>query len=366
MSRSDILLVGQTPPPYHGQSVVTGMLFEDEWAGLKVERLRMAYSDTIDVVGKASFGKVLHLISLIFQTWKIAFLKRPKVFYYLPASSNKAAVIRDVIYLSAVRWCFKKTVFHYHAGGLPEYLEGAGLLGKLGHFVYKNADISIEISQTEFPPARAFDAKCQVFVRNGLDVVKMQSQSNEGVFNILFVGALNEGKGVMESLKAVNTVQATTTQSFKIQLAGAWASDDFKKECEAYIIENKLDGVVEFLGIIKGDEKWQAYGNADVFLFPSHYHAENFPLVLIEAMGCGLPVITTNWRGIPQLTGGSEAAILCDVNNQSQIVAALVKYMNEPDFLAQSSANAELHYQKNYTRKKFVTAIRTQFENLLK
>ena len=61
---SDILLVGQTPPPYHGQAVVTGMLFDHGWGDLKVERLRMAYSDSIDSVGKAGPGKVLHLLSL--------------------------------------------------------------------------------------------------------------------------------------------------------------------------------------------------------------------------------------------------------------------------------------------------------------
>ncbi len=80
--KSDILLVGQTPPPFHGQSVVTGMLFDHDWGNLKVERLRMAYSDSIDAVGKAGIGKVLHLFSLIFQTWTIALSKRPKVLYY--------------------------------------------------------------------------------------------------------------------------------------------------------------------------------------------------------------------------------------------------------------------------------------------
>ena len=53
---SDILLVGQTPPPYHGQAVVTGMLFDHGWGDLKVERLRMAYSDSIDERGEGWLG----------------------------------------------------------------------------------------------------------------------------------------------------------------------------------------------------------------------------------------------------------------------------------------------------------------------
>ena len=64
---SDILIVGQTPPPYHGQAVVTAMLFDHDWGDLKVERLRMSYSDSIDAVGKLAPGKLLHLLSLILK-----------------------------------------------------------------------------------------------------------------------------------------------------------------------------------------------------------------------------------------------------------------------------------------------------------
>ena len=78
MSKSDILLVGQTPPPYHGQAVVSAMLFDHDWKDLEVERLRMSYSDTIDEVGKVGVGKIIHLLGLILKTWWIALCKRPR------------------------------------------------------------------------------------------------------------------------------------------------------------------------------------------------------------------------------------------------------------------------------------------------
>lgn len=53
-------------------------------------------------------------------------------------------------------------------------------------------------------------------------------------------------------------------------------------------------------GMLKGADKWSAYYAAELFCLPSHQ--ENFGIVIAEALGCGVPVITTNkvniWREI--------------------------------------------------------------------
>ena len=365
-NRSDVLLVGQTPPPYHGQAVVTAMLFEHDWADLKVERLRMSYSDTIDAVGKAGIGKIIHLLALILKTWWIVLNNRPRILYYLPASANRVPVIRDIIYLGLVRWLFPKTVFHYHAGGLPEYLESAGVLGKIGNIVYSKADLSVEICRTEHSPGRIFNARNTVYVPNGLDVELVpRSRPDEAELQVLFLGALNEGKGVLDVIKATRIVLDKGCR-YHVKLIGAWASPEFKKEAEALVASEGLDEVIEFPGVMKGADKWQAYADADLFIFPSHYQSENFPLVIIEAMAFGLPVVSTIWRGIPQLIGESGAAILADVNAPDQYADALQEMIQNPDKRQQMGKAARKHYENHYTRDKFVGAMEEVFQTVLK
>jgi len=365
MSKSDILLVGQTPPPYHGQAVVSAMLLDHDWKDLEVERLRMSYSDTIDEVGKAGVGKIIHLLGLILKTWWIALSKRPRILYYLPASANKVPVIRDIIYLGLVRWLFPRTVFHYHAGGLPEYLETAGLLGKVAQKIYSKADLSVEICRTEHSPGRIFGAKQTKYIANGLDVELVpRSRPDDAEARVLFLGALNEGKGVLDVIRATQLGRANRSQ-FHVHMVGAWASEEFREEAEMLIAEKELENTIQFPGPISGNEKWQAYADADLFVFPSHYQSENFPLVLIEAMAFGLPIVSTTWRGIPQLVGNSGAAILCDINSPEQYADAIEDVLKNSDRRQQIIESARKHYENNYTREKFVGAMEEVFREVL-
>ncbi|WP_227021316.1 glycosyltransferase family 4 protein [Oceaniferula marina] len=364
--RSDMLLVGQTPPPYHGQAVVTAMLFDHDWGDLKVERLRMSYSDTIDAVGKAGITKIIHLLSLIHKTWWIALTKQPRILYYLPASANRVPVIRDIIYLGLVRWLFPRIVFHYHAGGLPEYVASAGLLGRVAQRLYYDADLSVEICRTKYSPGRIFNAKRTEYVANGLDVEFVpRSRLDNAELRVLFLGALNEGKGVLDVIRATRLARDEGAR-FHVHFIGAWASEDFRREAEALVAAKCLEEVIHFPGVKKGSDKWQAYADADLFIFPSHYQSENFPLVLIEAMAFGLPVISTTWRGIPQLVGDSGAAILADVNAPEQYAEALLQVTRNLDQRQEMGTAARKHYEANYTRGKFVEKMEQVFREVLK
>lgn len=363
--RADVLLVGQTPPPFHGQAAVTSMLFEGDWEEMEVERLRMAFSSSIGEVGSASLGKFFHLCSLVFQTWKVLIFRRPRILYYLPASPGLVPVIRDIFYLGAVRWFFQKTVFHYHAGGLDEFVRQRWWLVPIARLVYGRADISIEVNEWLKPAGQFFKARRNTTVMNGVKPVIPERRRREtGFFQFLYVGMLCEEKGVGEIIEMVAELKSRNYDC-EARFVGDWVSGSFRDEMLSKVEMSGLRDRIDWAGVLHGDEKWQAYVDADIFIFPSHHPTETFGMVLIEAMACELPLITTRWRGIPNVVGESGCAELCEVNSPLQYADAASKLMGDPEHLEKMKEASVERYRMCFTEDRFLSKMKEEFRSLL-
>ena len=363
--RADILLVGQTPPPFHGQAVMTEMLFEHDWGKLKIERLRMAFSDELDSVGVASWRKIWRLCCLIISTWSIVIRCKPKVLYYLPASPNMTPVIRDIIYLFSVRWLFPKTIFHYHAYGLADFVSKKKIIKQLGIIAYGRADCSIDVNVTTPPSGEYFKAHENIVVMNGLDVgVADRKPLKDSNLKLLYVGMLCEEKGIFDLIKVAKSLREQGS-SVKFQMVGSWRSSELRVRFELNSQEEEVFDMFEFTGALSGDAKWQAYADADIFVFPTRYHAETFGLVLIEAMAFGLPIVTNRWRGIPHVIGDSGCAEMCEVHDIESLIRAVKKLIECPELRGYLGEAGAKHYQKNFTKYAFITRMEQVFRDTI-
>ena len=88
-------------------------------------------------------------------------------------------------------------------------------------------------------------------------------------------------------------------------------------EVESYINQNKIEDV-EMVGFVQGEAKSQAFHNADIYLFPSS-HGEGMPNSVLEAMGCGLPVITTANAGLKDFFKHEEMGLILDDINSEEL-----------------------------------------------
>lgn len=354
-----ILLVGQTPPPFHGQAIATENLFKHDWDGesICVSRLRMAYSDTTAEVGRFAMGKVFHLFGLAGRSIAYLLCNRGALLYYPPSGPRAVPVVRDILYLAAVRPFARGSVFHFHAGGLTSYLDKHRLLRVFARLVYRRPLASIEISDEDPSPADYFDARRRFLVPNGLDVPRVPRERPGGErFRLLYVGSLRRTKGILDMVETARLL-AEKEVEFEMSLVGGWRDEATRHEVEARISEANLQHRIRFAGLLTGDDKWQAYADADAFFFPSHYDAENFPLVLIEAMAYGLPVVTTDWRGIPSLVGGKEQAFLLPVKSPAAYAGAIAEMIENCELTTTMSRAAEARYRERFTLGHFIAEI---------
>lgn len=108
---------------------------------------------------------------------------------------------------------------------------------------------------------------------------------------ILFLGRIHPKKGIDMLIKSLSTV---SDKKIKLKIAGP--KNDYVEKLESLVRELLLNDRVEFLGMVKGREKFQLYKNAHVFVAPSH--SEVVGMVNLEAAIVGTAVITTFQTGL--------------------------------------------------------------------
>jgi glycosyltransferase involved in cell wall biosynthesis len=140
---------------------------------------------------------------------------------------------------------------------------------------------------------------------------------------ILFVGSLNRSdshKGLNYLLEALGDVVKGHPKVKLIVVGGGTGIKDFEKLAKKLNIAKH----VVFLGAQSGSELKAAYQNATLFSLPSLN--DNFPLVILEAMASGLPVIGTAVGSIPSIVeDGKTGYIVAPAN--SKVLASKVNYL---------------------------------------
>jgi glycosyltransferase involved in cell wall biosynthesis len=241
-------------------------------------------------------------------------------------------------------------VLHYHAGGLPEFL-ARGWRHRVACWIYGRGAWAVGLSKQVPVPGLAFGAAREFVVANGLDVPAVSGGRAPGdlELRLLFVGNLFESKGVLVLAEAACALAAETGAAIRLTLVGAAAEPQTQQALADWQRRAPANLTIELPGTLTGEAKWQAYAEADVFVFPSYYPAENQPLVVIEALACGLPVVATRWRGIPELVADGVTGILVEARDSGSLVAGLRSVARDASLRARLGARARQTYQSNFS-----------------
>lgn len=114
------------------------------------------------------------------------------------------------------------------------------------------------------------------------------------------------------------------------------------------LFENSiLNKNVIFLGDIPNSEIQQYYQVSDIFINPTF--SEGFPRVLLEAMACGLPIVTTDAGGINDIMGNKQKVYMSDKNEFSKFSKNLINLLNSTPAQKDLIIENKLQVQKFYT-----------------
>jgi glycosyltransferase involved in cell wall biosynthesis len=364
-----ILVIGITPPPYGGQAMMTERLVNAKFQDLEIYHVRMSFSNTMASVGKFSMAKIFHMFQVVWQALICRIRFNTKVLYYMPGGSNFTPVARDIFILTLLRPLFKKTIFHFRAAGVSEVVKNKpGMLGNLAKFAYRKPDLAIHLSARNPKDGEFFHAKRNTVIPNGLEDeaenFDLTKRRNNNVVKLLYVGVIQETKGVLVLLEALRMLKAQGLQP-GLELLGEFNSTEFEKICRDYCIEAGIENEVNFAGVRKGKEKWESFARADIFCFPSFFESESFGNVVVEAMMFGLPVIATRWRGIPDIVRENQTGLLVEIKNVPELANALTVLISDYNLRLQMGREGRNVYEQHYKIDRFLKSMELELKSVL-
>ena len=150
----------------------------------------------------------------------------------------------------------------------------------------------------------------------GVDLSEMKySRQGRHVHDILTVGRLDEIKGFKYLIEACSLLKAENV-NFTCHIVG---EGPLKEELLTLRNQLGLQQQVEFLGVLKQEEVKKLLKKATMFVLPSVKtstgNMDGIPVALMEAMAIGIPVISTNVSGIPELIEDGVNGYLCEPKN---------------------------------------------------
>ena len=154
-----------------------------------------------------------------------------------------------------------------------------------------------------------FDKNKLFYVYNGLTLDPLKknlTNNNSDVYEICCVGTVMERKGqkfIVEALHKMSTTGTIPNVHFSIIGGGP-----LKNELEILSEQYGISKYITFCGSTSNVNKYLE--NSDLFILPSI--TEGFPIAILEAMRLGLPIVSTNVAGIPEMIKDGHTGIIIE------------------------------------------------------
>lgn len=360
----DVLFLLHLPPPVHGSSVMGKAIHNSKSVNevFNCRYINLILSRYIDETGSLSLGKIGRVVQLLFKLFFEIVFHKPQL-AYLALTATGAAFYKDVLLIALLRGFNIKIVYHLHNKGF----KNAALkrLNKyLYRFVFKGTDV-ILLSKILYEDISEFVPEERVFVcPNGIEdqliipgEAKRQSRANneklliKNKTEILFLSNLIESKGVyvlLEACKLLNNKNIDFCCSF---IGG-------EGDITAYQLNEKIQALglinnVKYIGKKYGEEKNRYWQNSDIFVLPTFYPNECFPLVLLEAMQYSLPEISTYEGGIPDIVTDSESGFLVPQKDVKALTDKLEFLIKNRELCKQMGVAGRKKFEEEFTLEKF-------------
>ncbi len=354
MSQLNVVMLGASLDQNGGIATVEKLILKYTSPNIEIQHLTSHDEGSIAHRIKV-FGGALSALS-----WRL--LRRKTDLVYIHLSDGGSALRKAII--AVIGFIFRKPVlmhahgaeFHTTYFSLPKWAQ-QGL-----SWIFRRCEGFIVLSKTweDFYVLNlGFNPK-QVFVLPNPTELPDQvpRRTNVTKVSLVFCGRVGQRKGAFDLIKAFANLPTELKDCSQLILAG----DGDLEQARQLVESLNLTQHVTFLGWIDAQAREALLQKADVFILPSYN--EGLPMALLEAMGWGLPSITTPVGGIPELVTSSKNGVLVtpgDIQQLSEAIQSLI----ENETLRLSLGNAARQTVEPFDVKTYCCRLADIFHSVL-
>ncbi|MEO6221492.1 MAG: glycosyltransferase family 4 protein [Ginsengibacter sp.] len=352
-----ILFILHIPPPVHGAAMV-GKYIQDSLlinSDFDTQYVNLSTSNTNKEVGKGGINKIFIFFTLIGKILKKLFSEKFDL-CYMTLTAKGYGFYKDFIIVAILKFFGKKIIYHFHNKGVKENhhrtidnlmyrftFQGTQCI-LLSPLLYNDISKYVRIENVDYC------ANGIPEIPNKSSSLKIYQKAYEPC-RILFLSNMTIEKGVIVLLDACKILK-DNNYFFECNFVGDWVNIS-KEYFNDYVSKNDLSSCVVAYGKKYNEEKNEFFRSADIFVFPTFYHNECFPLVLLEAMQFNLPVISTNEGGIADIISDGKTGFIVPKNNPSKLADKLGLLINNNNLIMQMGVEGNNKFHDLFTLEQF-------------
>ncbi|HZI94561.1 MAG TPA: glycosyltransferase, partial [Patescibacteria group bacterium] len=366
-----VLQVGKYYPPYEGgienhvQSVSEALASQYDLTVLAFNTSALTTRESVNgvrVIRAATLGRVLSTeMSPSYVRWFFKLRNADVIHLHTPNPIGELACLAAP---SRARF-----IITYHSDVVRQKL-----LGRLNRFVLhrlmKRADRIIAFTRRYMessPVISRYPEKCSI-IPHGVDLTELEEtpavrekaaalRREHGARIVLFVGRLVYYKGVDTLLKALVGVPEAT-----LLIVG-----DGPLKRPLMDLARRL-GVAQraiFLGRVSHEDKLACYRGSDFLVLPATHRSEAFGLVQVEALGCSLPVISTNIdSGVPFVNQHGVTGLIVEPGDADGLSSAMNRLLDDAVERSRFAAAARRRAEDLFSRDVMVRDMRALYSEI--
>jgi glycosyltransferase involved in cell wall biosynthesis len=341
----------QLPPPVHGAALVNQTVANSEVlaAHFELDVVPLAFAGSFKDLERPSLRKLARMFGISARLAYSLVARRPDAVYFT-LTPTRSAFYRDCLFIALMKLAGVPRIYHLHGKGIRARLSSTWER-LLYTWAFRDAWV-IHLSERLVADIGELVPRDHVMiVPNGIAERKTPARAQRsGSPRLLFLSNMIESKGPLVLVEALGQLAARGV-AFEATFAGAVGSDEFLDRFTATIRRLDLQRRVRYIGPAYNEQKYVLFDEHDIFVFPTLNDA--FPLVALEAMQAGMPVVTTDEGALSEIVEDGATGLLVPRRDPAALAERLAALIADASMQRQMGTRAQARQQQRYTLAAF-------------